>query len=163
MKGDCAAKGFVGMFRRACPGPPFGWCQGNVRFPSPPTLFPLPYDSHFPPQTHKWSMRFPTSRPVSRSLPVARRQGTSPHRPAPSAKAGVSKRFNPYAFAGNLRSVRTDCLTLLLLADGLMGSGRRARAHEQITHTPLVQLRGYWMASEAKGKPGHQPIGFRCG
>jgi hypothetical protein len=54
-------------------------------------------------------------------------------------------------------------LTPLLLADGLMGSGRRARAHEQITHTPLVQLRGYWMASEAKGKPGHQPIGFRCG
>ncbi len=29
---DCAAKGFVGMFRRAYPGPPFGSGQGNVRF-----------------------------------------------------------------------------------------------------------------------------------
>jgi hypothetical protein len=39
------------------------------------------------------------------SLPVAKSQGTSPHRPAPSAKAGVSKRFNLYVLAGNLRSL----------------------------------------------------------
>jgi hypothetical protein len=75
-----------------------------------------------------------------------------------------------YPSASTPTSSRVTCvlskltiLTPLLLADGLMGSGRRARAHEQITHTPLVQLRGYWMASEAKGKPGHQPVGFRCG
>ena len=48
VKEDCAAKGFVGMFRRAYPGPPFGSGQGNVRFPSPPPLSPPPYDSHFP-------------------------------------------------------------------------------------------------------------------
>jgi len=95
VKEDCAAKGFVGMFRRAYPGPSLRQWPRECPLPIPTTPFPPPYDSHFPPQTHKWSMRFPTSRPVSRSLPVARRQGTSPHRPAPSAKAGVSKRFNP--------------------------------------------------------------------
>jgi hypothetical protein len=59
-------------------------------------LFPPLYDSHFPPQTHKWSMRFPTSRPARCSLPVARSQRTSPHRPAPSAsKAGVSEALQP--------------------------------------------------------------------
>jgi hypothetical protein len=77
------------------PGPTLRLVPRECPLPIPTTPFPPPYDSHFPPQTHKWSMRFPTSRPVSRSLPVARRQGTSPHRPAPSAKAGVSKRFNP--------------------------------------------------------------------
>jgi len=120
------------MFRRACPGPPFGWCQGNVRFPSPPTLFPLPYDSHSPRRPISGQCGSPQAGLLVASLPVAKSQGTSPHRPAPSAKAGVSKRFNLYVLAGNLRSLSE--LTVY-----------------------------YWMASEAKGKPGHQPIGFRCG
>ena len=68
-------RGSFGLVQRAYPGPPFGGCQGNVRFPSPPTPSPPPYDSHFPPQTHKWSMRFPTSRPVSRFVASCQKPG----------------------------------------------------------------------------------------
>jgi hypothetical protein len=109
-------------------------------------------------------MRFPTSRPARCSLPVARSQRTSPHRPAPSAsKAGVSEALQPLRLPGKLCSCLTCWFNDFLLADGRWGGRAVHRHDEQITHTPFVQPRGCWMASEARGKPGHQPIGFRCG
>ena len=152
------------MFRRAYPGPSLRQWPRECPLPIPTTPFPPPYDSHFPPQTHKWSMRFPTSRPVRYFVASRQSQGTSPHRPAPSdIKAGVSEALQPLRLLGKLRSCLTCWFNAFLLADRRWGGGAVHRHDEQITHTPFVQSRGYWMASEAKGKPGHQPIGFRCG
>jgi hypothetical protein len=154
-----------GLFQRAYPGPPFGGCQGNVRFPSPPTPLPPPRTTPiFPRRPISGKCGSPQAGLSDASLPVAKSQGTSPHRPAPSAiKAGVSEALQPLRLPGKLRSCSTCWFNAFLLADGRWGGRAVHRHDEQIMHTPFVQSRGYWMASEAKGKPGHQPIGFRCG
>lgn len=88
------------------PGPTLRLVPRECPLPIPTNpLPPPPYDSHFPPQAHSGQCGSPKAGLLVASLPVAKSQGTSPHRPAPSAKAGVSKRFNPYVFAGNLRSL----------------------------------------------------------
>ncbi len=125
---------------------------------------PPPYDPHFPRGPISGQCGSPQAGLSDASLPVAKSQGTSPHRPAPSdINAGVSEALQPRRLLGKLRSCLTCWFNAFLLADGRWGGGAVHRHDEQITHTPFVHPRGYWMASKAKGKPGHQPIGFRCG
>lgn len=47
------------------PGPTLRLVPRECPLPIPTNPLPPPVRLPFPPQTHKWSMRFPTSRPVS--------------------------------------------------------------------------------------------------
>jgi hypothetical protein len=118
--------------------------KGMSASPSHQSLFPPPYDSHFPPQAHSGQCGSPQAGLSDASLPVAKSQGTSPHRPAPSAiKAGVPEALQPLRLPGKLRSCLTCWFNAFLLADGRWGGGAVHRHNEQTTNTSFVQPRGY--------------------
>jgi hypothetical protein len=87
--GLCGQKVRLEVVQRAYPGPPFGGRQGNTRSPPPPIPSPPPCATPTPRRPIVVKSGSPQAGPSDASLPVAKSQKTSPHRPAPSAtKAG---------------------------------------------------------------------------